>query len=128
METLGDRIKKLRTDMKLSQAALAHIIGVSDVTVGYWEKDQNEPSMRSGYEMCFALGTTIDYLMTGKNRNGQAVNRDLLVASIRDIEEAAAALKRKLEPETKAAYIMSRYELGANPSFSDVMGLFQTDG
>ena len=43
METIGSRIKKLRKEKKLTQGKLGDLVGVSDVTIGFWEKDVNEP-------------------------------------------------------------------------------------
>ncbi|MFG6136570.1 helix-turn-helix domain-containing protein [Halomonas sp. B23F22_10] len=37
METLGPRIKQLRLETNLNKAALARRVGVSDVTISYWE-------------------------------------------------------------------------------------------
>ncbi|WP_227370025.1 helix-turn-helix domain-containing protein [Halomonas sp. M20] len=37
MEALGARIKQLRQQAKLSKAALARKVGVSDVSISYWE-------------------------------------------------------------------------------------------
>ena len=44
METVGQRIKSLRKITKTSQKDLGKFCGVSDVAVGYWEKDLNLPS------------------------------------------------------------------------------------
>ncbi|ECK7328653.1 helix-turn-helix domain-containing protein, partial [Salmonella enterica subsp. enterica] len=47
METVGQRIKALRRITKTSQKELGKFCGVSDVAVGYWEKDVNVPSGES---------------------------------------------------------------------------------
>ncbi|WP_162543619.1 helix-turn-helix domain-containing protein, partial [Klebsiella pneumoniae] len=43
MSTFGSRLKSLRKDRKLTQKKLGRVVGVTDVTIGYWEKDQNIP-------------------------------------------------------------------------------------
>jgi transcriptional regulator with XRE-family HTH domain len=43
METVGQRIRGLRKVTKTSQKELGKFCGVSDVAVGYWEKDINVP-------------------------------------------------------------------------------------
>lgn len=43
METLGQRIKDLRTENNLSQMQLAKLIGVSQKAIDYWERSVNEP-------------------------------------------------------------------------------------
>lgn len=37
MQALGPRIKQLRLEAGLNKAALARLVGVSDVTISYWE-------------------------------------------------------------------------------------------
>lgn len=39
----AERLKELRTEKNMSQAALAKIIGVSQKAIDYWERDINEP-------------------------------------------------------------------------------------
>lgn len=39
----AERLKELRTEKNMSQAALAKIIGVSQKAIDYWERGINEP-------------------------------------------------------------------------------------
>ncbi len=39
-EPIGARIKARRLELELSKAGLAHLVGVSDVSVGYWESGE----------------------------------------------------------------------------------------
>ena len=41
--TIGEKIKELRIENKLSQETLAKTIGVSQKAVDYWERNVNEP-------------------------------------------------------------------------------------
>ena len=43
--TLGQKIKKLRTDKGLTQKDLADQVFVTFQTVSKWEKDENEPDV-----------------------------------------------------------------------------------
>ena len=61
MESLGIRLKKLRKDKGLTQVELGKLSGVTGVTIGYWEKDLNEP----GSKALSKLGTTESYLLYG---------------------------------------------------------------
>ncbi|MDT1888527.1 helix-turn-helix transcriptional regulator, partial [Acinetobacter baumannii] len=45
----------------------------SDVTIGFWEKDVNEPKYENLESLCQVLDTTIDYLKYGANNNEQSV-------------------------------------------------------
>ena len=59
METIGSRIKKLRKEKKLTQGKLGDLVGVSDVTIGFWEKDVNEPKYENLETLSKMLDTTV---------------------------------------------------------------------
>ncbi|HBP42758.1 MAG: helix-turn-helix domain-containing protein [Vreelandella alkaliphila] len=57
MESLGSRIKQLRLRAKLNKAALARKVGVSDVTISYWESGAIK---QIGHERLVALADALD--------------------------------------------------------------------
>ncbi|MWJ29436.1 helix-turn-helix domain-containing protein [Halomonas sp. ZH2S] len=57
MESLGSRIKQLRLRAKLNKAALARKVGVSDVTVSYWESGAIK---QIGHERLVALAEALE--------------------------------------------------------------------
>ncbi|WP_447528128.1 helix-turn-helix domain-containing protein [Vreelandella sp. TE19] len=57
MESLGSRIKQLRQRVKLNKAALARKVGVSDVTISYWESGAIK---QIGHERLVALADALD--------------------------------------------------------------------
>ncbi|RUR33592.1 helix-turn-helix domain-containing protein [Vreelandella nanhaiensis] len=57
MESLGSRIKQLRLRAKLNKAALARKVGVSDVTISYWESGAIK---QIGHERLVALAEALD--------------------------------------------------------------------
>jgi SOS-response transcriptional repressor LexA len=65
METVGQRIKSLRKITKTSQKDLGKFCGVSDVAVGYWEKDVNVPGGESLSKLAKFFNTSIDYILYG---------------------------------------------------------------
>lgn len=65
MESLGIRLKKLRKDKGLTQVELGKLSGVTGVTIGYWEKDLNEPGSKALSKLAQALGTTESFLLYG---------------------------------------------------------------
>jgi len=69
MNSFGSRLKSLRKERKLTQKQLGKVVGVSDVTVGYWEKDQNTPGGHSLTKLARYLGVSEDFLLTGKEGN-----------------------------------------------------------
>lgn len=67
METIGSRIKKLRKEKKITQGKLGNLVGVSDVTIGFWEKDVNEPKYDNLENLAQMLDTSIEYIRYGQN-------------------------------------------------------------
>lgn len=65
METVGQRIKSLRKITKTSQKDLGKFCGVSDVAVGYWEKDVNVPGGEALSKLAKYFNTSIDYILYG---------------------------------------------------------------
>ncbi|MBB3141190.1 helix-turn-helix domain-containing protein [Halomonas organivorans] len=57
MDTLGPRIKHLRLEAKLNKAALARRVGVSDVTISYWESGAIK---QIGHERLVALAAALN--------------------------------------------------------------------
>ncbi|MDR9440180.1 MAG: helix-turn-helix domain-containing protein [Halomonas sp.] len=57
MDTLGPRIKELRLEADLNKAALARRVGVSDVTISYWESGAIR---QIGHERLVALAQALN--------------------------------------------------------------------
>ncbi|WP_302141773.1 helix-turn-helix domain-containing protein [Halomonas alkalicola] len=68
MDSLGPRIKELRLEANLNKAALARRVGVSDVTISYWESGAIR---QIGHErlvaLSQALGCPLSRLLEGEN-------------------------------------------------------------
>lgn len=60
---IGQRIKELRCEKKMSQRALAQKIGVSQKAVDYWERGVNEPKASYVVLLCDVLDVSADYLL-----------------------------------------------------------------
>lgn len=65
MGTLGTRLRTLRKQRKLTQGQLGKALGVSDVTVGYWERDLNVPGGISLTRLAQYLGVSEGFLLYG---------------------------------------------------------------
>ena len=63
MKNLGEKIKELRLEKKLSQPELAKAIGVSNGTISIWENNINEP--KAGYvkKLAVFFNVSADYLL-----------------------------------------------------------------
>ncbi|ENN6711889.1 LexA family transcriptional regulator [Escherichia coli] len=75
METVGQRIKALRRITKTSQKELGKFCGVSDVAVGYWEKDINVPGGESLAKLAKYFNTSIDYILYGTEFEGNLITK-----------------------------------------------------
>lgn len=69
METMGQRIRQLRAAKKLTQPALAALVGVTKGSVSQWEADDiANPKLHTALKLCEVLGTDIAYLVYGPAR------------------------------------------------------------
>lgn len=75
METVGQRIKSLRRITKTSQKELGKFCGVSDVAVGYWEKDVNVPGGEALSKLARFFNTSIDYILYGTEFEGNLITK-----------------------------------------------------
>ena len=62
--TLGQKIKKLRTDKNLTQKDLADQVHVTFQTVSKWENDENEPDVATLRELSKLFGCSMDFLLS----------------------------------------------------------------
>ncbi len=61
--TIGIIIRELRKERNLSQAQLAHAIGVSQKAIDYWERGINEPKASYIVKLCDFFEVSADYLL-----------------------------------------------------------------
>ena len=64
----GDRIKELRKSKNLTQLELAKKLNVTDKAVSKWENNHGEPSVDLLLELSKLFDVSIDYLITGDDR------------------------------------------------------------
>ena len=62
--TLGQKIKKLRTEKGLTQKDLADKVYVTFQTVSKWEKDENEPDVATLRELAKLFDCSLDFLLS----------------------------------------------------------------
>ena len=76
--TLGQKIKKLRTEKGLTQKDLADDIHVTFQTVSKWENDENEPDVSTIRELAKLFGCTLDYLLSEEEEIKTNINKYIL--------------------------------------------------
>lgn len=64
--SLGQRIRKRRGVLKLTQQQLAESVNLSRQHISAIEEDKRAPSLESLVKIAEELGVTVDYLLTGK--------------------------------------------------------------
>lgn len=67
-QTIGQRIKELRESREMTQAEFAAKFSVSDKTVSKWEKGNSEPETDLLIKIAEFFEVTLDYLLTGSNK------------------------------------------------------------
>jgi len=81
MSGVGERIKELRTQKKLTQSDLAKAVGLTYIQVGRYETQKSNPSADVLSKLADALETTADYLMNGSQDDvvsAQLTDKELL--------------------------------------------------
>lgn len=63
MQQIGERIRKFRTELGLSQKELAEKLGVAQNTVAQYEKGTSKLSIEVLYYLTLALNTTADEIL-----------------------------------------------------------------
>jgi len=93
---VGARIRALREAKGISQRQLGRMIGLSLSVCSQWEAGRSMPSLSVIHRIAPALGTTAEYLWTGRQAE---------VLESREEREALRAL-RALPPARRRAIIM----------------------
>jgi len=65
---LGERIKKLRLENKMTQSSLAEKLFVSDKVISKWEKGKSIPDVDILLGLSELFDISIEYILTGKTR------------------------------------------------------------
>ncbi|MBQ8343034.1 MAG: helix-turn-helix transcriptional regulator [Clostridia bacterium] len=60
---LGERLKELREDRKLTQKQVAQLLGLHSITYLHYEKSQREPPLAVLANMAMLFDVSTDYLL-----------------------------------------------------------------
>lgn len=60
---LGERIRRRRMELGISQGRLAKIMNVTQGSISQWEKGRTHPRVESLPKLAFTLGMTVDELI-----------------------------------------------------------------
>ncbi len=70
MDSLGEKIKFLRTSNNITQPQLAQKIGVSNGIISIWENNINEPKASYIKKICLFFDVSADYLLGLEDETG----------------------------------------------------------
>ena len=60
---IGGKIKKSRTDAKITQEQVAQALGISRQTISNWENERSYPDIVSVFKMSDLYSVSLDYLL-----------------------------------------------------------------
>lgn len=111
LKTIGDRIKKIRNDLNLTQQELAYRLGVKTKgTVNSWEKDRNLPNLQNLKDLSKLGRRTIDWIVTGIENE-----RSYIMEQLREREKELNELREiNMELQGQAKELLKVAEKGIN--------------
>lgn len=80
-ETIGQRIRLVRTITGLTQEEFAKRAGLSREQINNYERGEKRPSINAAVAICEAHGLTLDYLYLGRLHTLSAEMRDKVVSA-----------------------------------------------
>lgn len=87
---IGEFIAEQRKLKKMTQAALAEKLGITDRAVSKWERGKGLPDVSLMLELCEILGITVNELLSGEKiimENNNQKNEQLLLDMAKEIEQ-----------------------------------------
>lgn len=86
MSSLGARIAYLRNKEGLSQEEFSKVLKIAKSTLGMYETDKREPSHEMSDKIAKHFNVTLDWLLTGKEKDGTDMFLEFLELELTDEE------------------------------------------
>ena len=101
---IGDRIKELRTKLKLSQGELGDRVDTDSTIISRWETNRVRPSQKYIVRLANALGTSTDYLLG--ETNDPVMPKNVLVSeSASDNDKEHRQTEKRLIIKNRDMYV-----------------------
>lgn len=100
---LTTRILIARKDKKLSQQALADLIGVSRSALAQWETSMSSPSLENLRKMAKLLNVSFEWLATGRGNQYLVNSSDMIADS--ELENTINDYVRRMNVQKKRAIL-----------------------
>jgi len=105
MDTIADRIKKLRKDNKLTQKELGDKVGVHANTISMYEQGNRRVSSDMLNKMSDIFGVSVDFILNGKeDKKEKTIYSSLDESLINDEQYLNLTLKNLLKDSTMVAF------------------------
>jgi transcriptional regulator with XRE-family HTH domain len=118
--SVGDRIAKKREELGLSQTDLAKKAGLKPPTISHYESGARSPSYEALIKLSNALNVTTDFLITGKEINGEAITDPISKIMLRILQWLPEVKKEKLLEY--AIYLSNSFYSFELPIFNEPVG------
>lgn len=69
MELFAERLERLIKEKKLTQIAVADAVGIRRPTISDWKKNGSYPTADVAIKIAKILNVSVEYLITGEDRN-----------------------------------------------------------
>lgn len=102
MESIGQRISKLRKEKSLSQEYIAEQIGVTRQAVSKWENDTSAPDTYNLIALAELFNVSVEYIATGKTEEPPLTVAQPQVIQIATEKEE---MPRIIQPQIKSSGI-----------------------
>ena len=111
MTVIAKRLKKLRGSAGLNQSQLARSVGVTRAAASRWEQgDIDSILAKNAIRVANTLGTSVEYLFTGKTSLDQKLDVEALSRSINIVSNEL----KGLSPKGQASIVALVYQLIIN--------------
>lgn len=126
----GSRYAAARALTGLSQRALAKRLDVSPQAISKWEAGESEPTRKNARALAELAGCSLEWLLTGKDRNGSAVSRSnvedyigggRLVPQVGDTVQGVLPVSKRKNPRFVQTYFPCSAEAQALTVAGDSM-------
>ena len=72
---IGERIRKIRENLKMNRERFSEMIDVSDVFLGQIERGERSLSIKTLYKIVSFTGSSSDYILFGNEDNNNTINK-----------------------------------------------------
>jgi len=94
--TVGEKIKQLRKDNKITQTELGKILNVEKSTISMYENNNTQPPIQTLSTIAKYFNVTTDYLLGNETKNKEQNSQD---KDEKDIAKSMKKIKEQLKDE-----------------------------